>query len=67
MAFSNYKTICEVLNAFQVIYTEANFISEITFTISDYFREDLELIIRHAVVHNSEFVIYENLIYRVLK
>lgn len=67
MAFSNYKTIGEVLKAFQVTYTEANFISEIAFTVSDYFREDLELMMRDAVVDNSEFAICENLIYPVLK
>ncbi|MGH1394846.1 MAG: hypothetical protein ACRAVC_12585 [Trichormus sp.] len=67
MAFSNFKTIGEVLKAFQVTYTEANFISELAFTISDYFREDLELMMRDAVVDNSEFAICENLIYPVIK
>jgi hypothetical protein len=67
MAFSNYKTIGEVLKAFQVTYTEANFINEIYFSISEYFREDLELMMRDAVVDNSEFAICENLIYPVLK
>ncbi len=67
MAFSNFKTIGEVLKAFQVTYTEANFLREIAFTISDYFREDLELMMRDAVVDNSEFAICENLIYPVLK
>ncbi|MDF5738335.1 MULTISPECIES: hypothetical protein [unclassified Nostoc] len=67
MAFSNYKTISEVLKAFQVIYTEAIFISEVPFNIPDYFREDLELMMRDAVVDNSEFAICENLIYPVLK
>ncbi|MBD2384749.1 hypothetical protein [Cylindrospermum sp. FACHB-282] len=67
MAFSNYKTIGEVLKAFQVTYTEANFISEIAFTVSEYFREDLELMMRDAVVDNSEFAICENFIYPVLK
>ncbi|WP_242027304.1 transposase [Sphaerospermopsis sp. FACHB-1094] len=67
MAFSNFKTIGEVLTTFQVIYTEDNFISEIAFNITDYFREDLELMMRDAVVDNSEFAICENLIYPVLK
>jgi hypothetical protein len=67
MAFSNYKTIGEVLKAFQVTYTEAHFISEIAFNISNYFREDLELMMRDAVVDNSEFAICENLIYPVIK
>lgn len=67
MAFSSYKTIGEVLKAFQVIYTEANFIGEAEFNVSDYFREDLETMMRDGVVDNSEFSICENMIYPVLK
>ena len=36
MAFSNYKSIAEVLKAFQVTYTEANFLSAVEFKVSDY-------------------------------
>ncbi|ARV60592.1 hypothetical protein BZZ01_19955 [Nostocales cyanobacterium HT-58-2] len=67
MAFSSYKAIGEVLKAFQVIYTEANFVGEVEFKIPDYFREDLETMMRDGVVDNSEFAICENLIYPVLK
>jgi hypothetical protein len=67
MAFSSFKTIGEVIKAFQVTYTESNFISEVKFNIPDYFREDLELMMRDAVIDNSEFAICENLIYPVLK
>ncbi|MGD1807582.1 hypothetical protein ACP6PL_19380 [Dapis sp. BLCC M126] len=67
MPLSNFKTIGEVLKKFQFTYTEENFISEIPFNISDYFREDLELTIRDSVVDNSEFAICENLIYPILK
>ncbi|MEH2275660.1 MAG: hypothetical protein V7K40_12960 [Nostoc sp.] len=67
MAFSNYKTIGEVLKAFQVIYTEANFIGEFEFNVSDYFREDLEFTMREGAVDCSEFAICENLISPVLK
>lgn len=67
MAFSNYKTIGEVVKEYQVTYTEANFIIETSFNISDYFRDDLELMMGEAVVDNSEFAICENLIYPVLK
>ncbi|MFB2772288.1 hypothetical protein ACE1AT_23820 [Pelatocladus sp. BLCC-F211] len=67
MAFSNYKTISEVLKAFQVTYTESNFMGEVEFQVSDYFREDLETVMREGVVNNSEFAVCENLIYPVLK
>jgi hypothetical protein len=67
MGFSNYKDIGEVLQEFQVTYTTANFMGATDFSIPDYFREDLEFMIREAVVDNSEFAICENLIYPVLK
>lgn len=67
MAFSNYKDIGEVLQEFQVTYTQANFIGEIEFSIPEYFREDLEFMMREAVVDNSEFAVCENLIYPVIK
>lgn len=44
MSFNNYKTIGEVLKEFQVSYTEANFVGEAEFQVSDYFREDLETV-----------------------
>lgn len=67
MGFSNYKDIGEVLKEFQITYTEANFMGETTFSIPDYFREDLAFMMREAVVDNSEFAVCENLIYPVLK
>lgn len=67
MGFSNYKDIGEVLKGFQITYTEANFMGESEFSIPGYFREDLEFMMREAVVDNSEFAVCENLIYPVLK
>ncbi|MEC4812580.1 MAG: hypothetical protein SAK29_04805 [Scytonema sp. PMC 1069.18] len=67
MAFSNYKTISEVLIEFQITYIESNFVGEVEFDISDYFREDLQTMMRDGVVDNSEFAICENLIFPVLK
>ncbi|MCL1466533.1 hypothetical protein [Argonema galeatum] len=67
MSFSSYKSIGEVLKAFQITYTEANFLVETPFNISDYFREDLALVMREGVVDNSEFAICENLVFPVLK
>jgi hypothetical protein len=67
MSFSNYKTIGEVLKEFTVTYTESNFIGEVEFNVSDYFREDLQTVMREGVVNNSEFAVCENLIYPVLK
>ncbi|AFZ07301.1 hypothetical protein Osc7112_2901 [Oscillatoria nigro-viridis PCC 7112] len=67
MGFSNYKDIGEVLQEFQITYTEANFMGETEFSIPDYFREDLAFMMREAVVDNSEFAVCENLIYPVIK
>jgi hypothetical protein len=67
MAFGSYKTIGAVVKEFQIIYTEDDFVECLTFSVSDYFREDLQLMMREGVVDNSEFAICENLIYPVLK
>jgi hypothetical protein len=67
MSSSEFKTIGAVLKEFQVHYSEANFVESLAFPISDYFQEDLHLMMREGVVDNSEFAICENLIYPVLK
>ncbi len=67
MAFSSYKDIGSVLQEFQIIYTEANFMGELEFSISDYFREDLQTVMQDGVPNASEFSICENLIYPILK
>jgi hypothetical protein len=67
MAFSNYKDIGSVLKEFQITYTEANFMGEVEFNISDYFREDLQTVMQDGVPNASEFAICENLIYSVIK
>ncbi|NEP56348.1 MAG: hypothetical protein F6K31_04900 [Symploca sp. SIO2G7] len=67
MAFSSYKDISSVLQEFQITYTEANFMAEVEFSIPDYFREDLEIVMRDGVPNASEFSICESLIYPVLK
>ncbi|WP_263975396.1 hypothetical protein [Leptolyngbya sp. 7M] len=67
MSFSAYRSLGETVKEFQTKYTEADFITEVKFNISDYFRQDLQLMMEDAVVDNSEFAICENLVYPVLK
>ena len=67
MAFGSYKTIGAVVKEFQITYTESDFVEPLPFQVSDYFREDLQLMMREGVVDNSEFAICENLIYPLLK
>jgi len=67
MSYSEFKTISTVLQEFQVRYSEADFIEPLSFSVTEYFRADLHLMMREGVVDNSEFAICENLIYPVLK
>ena len=67
MSFSSFKSLSETLKEFQITYTEAVFVEELPFDISDYFLVDLQLMMEEGVVDNSEFAICENLIYPVLK
>lgn len=53
MAFSRYKDISSVLQEFQITYTEANFMGEVEFRISDYFRDDLETVLQDGVPNAS--------------
>jgi hypothetical protein len=67
MSFSNFKSLGITVKELQVIYTEASFISQAIFSVPDYFRQDLEHVMREGVVNNSEFAICENMIYPILK
>lgn len=67
MSFSSYKNLSETLKEFQITYTEENFMQEIRFEVSDYFREDLQLMMKYSVVDSSDRAICENLIYPLLK
>lgn len=67
MSYSQYKEVAEVLKQFQIFYSEENFIEKLAFTISNAFREDLELTIRDGVPFSTEFAICENIIYPILK
>jgi hypothetical protein len=67
MSFSSYKDLSLVLQEFQITYDETNFMGEIEFSISDYFREDLQTVMQYGVPNASEFAICESLIYPILK
>lgn len=67
MSFSDYQSLGETLKEFQITYTEAHFITGIEFPISDYFRQDLQLLLEDGAVDASEYAICENLVYPVLK
>ncbi|MEO1211618.1 MAG: hypothetical protein AAFX78_19110 [Cyanobacteria bacterium J06638_20] len=67
MSFDGLKSLSETLKEFEVVYTEASFIEGVPFVVSDYFRQDLQLMMDEAVVDNSEYAICENLVYPILK
>jgi hypothetical protein len=61
MAFGTYKTARAVVKDFQILYREANFITESPLEINDYFREDIESFVRDGVATNSEYAICKSL------
>jgi hypothetical protein len=67
MSCSEFKGLGETLKTFEIVYTEANFVEPLPFPVSDYFRQDLQLMMEEAVVDNSEYAICENLVYPILK
>ena len=66
MAFTAYKDLATVVNAFDLTYQESNFIRQSEFTLNDYFKQRFEIILQDGVVDNSEAAICENLIAPVL-
>lgn len=67
MAFSEFKNLGKVVQEYKINYSERNFVQTLAFPISDYFRDELQLILQYAVVDNSEFAICENLVYPILR
>ena len=66
MSFNKYKNIANVLQEFPLTYTERNFIEQIQIEIDPYFQSRLDFILTEGVVFNSEYAIYESIIYPVL-
>lgn len=67
MSFTNYKTLSQVMQAFQLSYQEQHFIQPITFEISNYLRTELAFNLTELVVDSSEYALCENVIYPILR
>ena len=67
MAFSDFKTVSEVLEAFQITYRENDFVKGEEASLSEYFLEDFEWTRRHVDVFASEGARCEAAIFPVLK
>jgi hypothetical protein len=66
MAFTNYKSIADVLRSFPLRYQEQNFIQDLGFGYDDYFGSRLNIIVQEGIVFNSEYAICENIISPIL-
>ncbi len=66
MAFTNYKSIADVLRSFPVNYQEQNFIQDLGFGCDDYFVSRLNTLVQEGIVFNSEYAICENIISPIL-
>jgi hypothetical protein len=66
MAFTNYKSIADVLRSFPLNYQEQDFIQDLGFECDDYFVSRLNIIVQEGIVFNSEYAICENIISPIL-
>jgi hypothetical protein len=66
MAFTNYKSIGDVLKSFPLSYQEKDFIQNIEFEYDEYFASRLNTVIQEGIVFNSEYAICENIISPIL-
>ena len=66
MAFTNYKSIADVLRNFPLNYQEQDFVKVVRLECEDRFISRLNIIIRDGIVFNSEYAICENIISPIL-
>jgi hypothetical protein len=66
MAFTNYKSIADVLKSFPLNYQEKDFVQDLKFECDEYFVSRLNTVIQEGVVFNSEYAICENIISPIL-
>jgi hypothetical protein len=67
MPFNAYKSVSKVVQDFNIVYTEANFVVRQAVQISDYFQAELDLVMQEGAVDISEYAICEKYIYPILK
>jgi hypothetical protein len=66
MAFTNYKSIADVLKSFSLNYQERDFVDNTEFKCDKYFASRLNVVIQEGIVFNSEYAICENIISPIL-
>ncbi len=66
MAFTNYKSIADVLGSFPLTYQEQDFVQSVAFQGDEYFFSRLNTVVQEGIVFNSEYAICENIISPIL-
>lgn len=67
MSHKNYKRVDEVLEEFDISYSEQNFIQMMETPVSEYFETEIKLTLSEGMYKNSEAAIGESLIYPTLR
>ena len=67
MQCNAYKSVSKVVQDFQIVYSESDFIVEQPVQVNDYFRSELELVMQEGAVDTSEYAVCEKYIYPILK
>ena len=67
MPFNTYKSVSQVVQEFQIVYTEADFVVESPIQVSESFRSELSLVLQEGAIDTSEYAICEKFIYPILK
>lgn len=67
MPLNTYKSVSQVVQEFQIVYTEADFIVEPPTRVSETFRSELSLVLQEGAIDTSEYAICEKFIYPILK
>lgn len=67
MAFTDFKSIAQVQQEYNIKYSEESFISYLDLKPSDYFRQEFEFSLKNIDVFTSEASRCENVIYPILR
>jgi len=67
MSFTQYKTLSQVIQQFNLSYQEHDFIEPKALQVSQYLKEELRFNIKELVIDNSEYSLCENIIYPILR
>jgi hypothetical protein len=67
MAFQSFKELGEALTAFDLIYTEQDFVRPVSYILEEHFQAEIAFALEEIAVFSSEAAICENLLYPTLR